>query len=64
MGKAAYNQKLSELRAAAVVKYILDKGVEKKRLESKGFGLSKPVADNNTKTGRQKNRRVEVKVLR
>jgi len=63
IGTAAYNLKLSERRAKAVVNYLVKKGVDSSKLTYKGFGLTKPVADNSTNAGRIKNRRVEVKVL-
>jgi OmpA-OmpF porin, OOP family len=58
VGNDAYNQSLSQRRADAVRKYLLDKGVAAARLESKGFGESQPVADNATAEGRAQNRRV------
>ncbi len=61
-GDAAKNQKLSEDRAASVKAYLEKKGVEADRLTSAGFGQDQPVADNKTKAGRAKNRRVEFKV--
>jgi len=63
MGTAKYNLKLSDLRAAAVVEYLLSKGVEKERMISIGYGLTKPIAPNDKIANRQKNRRVEIKVL-
>lgn len=59
-GKDAANQVLSESRAAAVVSYLVEKGIASSRLSSKGFGESKPVATNKTKAGKALNRRVEV----
>lgn len=60
VGSAAYNKKLSQRRADAVKKYIVDKhGIDGKRITAKGFGLEKPIASNATKEGRAKNRRVE-----
>jgi OOP family OmpA-OmpF porin len=59
-GAAAYNMKLSERRAKAVMEYFVSKGVDAKRLTIKGLGLTKPVASNDTKEGRAKNRRVEL----
>ncbi|WP_420465868.1 OmpA family protein [Panacagrimonas sp.] len=61
-GSDEYNQKLSERRAAAVVDYLEDKGVEPARMTSKGYGESTPVADNETDEGRELNRRVELTV--
>jgi len=59
-GTAAYNMNLSERRAKSVMKYFVDQGVEAERLTTKGFGLTKPAASNDTKEGRTKNRRVEL----
>jgi len=59
-GSAAYNMNLSERRAKSVMKYFVDQGVEAERLTTKGFGLTKPAASNDTKEGRAKNRRVEL----
>ena len=61
-GSAAYNLKLSEKRAAAVVNYLTKNGVDASRLTSKGFGVDSPIASNKTREGRAQNRRVEVKV--
>jgi len=57
------NQKLSEARANAVRKYLLKKGIEPARVVAVGYGETKPIAYNDTKEGRQKNRRTEVKIL-
>jgi outer membrane protein OmpA-like peptidoglycan-associated protein len=43
--------------------YLIEKGIAATRIEAKGFGKSKPVADNSTEAGRSKNRRTEFKVL-
>jgi outer membrane protein OmpA-like peptidoglycan-associated protein len=53
--------KLSEDRANTVMEYLLKKGIDKKRLSAKGFGLTMPIATNNTPEGRAQNRRVELK---
>ena len=58
-GSEKYNQTLSDKRAAAVMQYLVDHGVPADRLASKGFGESKPIADNATAEGKEKNRRVE-----
>ena len=60
VGGDAHNQTLSEKRAAAVKAYLIKAGVEEKRLTTKGFGASKPVASNDTSLGRSENRRVEI----
>ena len=62
VGTDAYNQKLSERRVNSVKDYVVKKGVESGRISGQGFGESKPIADNKTKEGRAKNRRVEIKV--
>jgi len=58
-GAAAYNMALSEKRAEAVKNHLVTRGVDPKRLSTKGFGFTKPAASNATKEGRAKNRRVE-----
>jgi outer membrane protein OmpA-like peptidoglycan-associated protein len=56
------NQKLSEQRADAVRKYLIEEGLADASVSSQGFGKTSPVADNDTAAGRQKNRRVEIVV--
>ena len=58
-GTPEYNQTLSDERANAVQAYLIKKGVDPKRLSSKGLGLTRPRATNDTDEGRQQNRRVE-----
>ncbi|MEW6430942.1 MAG: OmpA family protein [Myxococcota bacterium] len=60
VGKPKANLDLSQKRAASVKKYLVGKGVDAKRLTTKGWGDTKPVADNRTEDGRAKNRRVEL----
>jgi len=60
VGSAASNQALSEKRAQAVVAWLTGHGVDASRLQAKGWGQSKPVADNSTDDGKAKNRRVEL----
>lgn len=60
IGPAKYNQTLSEKRAHAVMSYLTHMGIRKERLTAKGYGLSRPVATNDTPEGRQENRRVEI----
>jgi outer membrane protein OmpA-like peptidoglycan-associated protein len=61
-GTDAYNNKLSQQRANAVMKYMVENGINANRIKAQGFGKSKPIASNKTKEGRQKNRRVEAAV--
>jgi len=61
---AAFNQKLSDKRAKAVRTYLVSKGIDGKRLDSKGFGEDKPIADNKTPEGREQNRRVELHIVK
>jgi len=60
VGNDAYNQTLSEARAKAVVTWLTQHGVAADRLTAKGYGKTKPVADNGSDDGRAKNRRVEI----
>jgi len=62
-GNADANLDLSKRRAKAVVDGLIARGVESARLESDGFGASQPIADNKTKDGKAKNRRVELVVV-
>ena len=62
-GAAKYNQSLSVRRAEAVKAYLVSKGIESNRIYTEGKGLTQPVADNATREGRAKNRRVEVEVV-
>lgn len=62
-GSDSYNLRLSENRAKAVLDYLILKGVDEKRLRSKGYGKSLPIDTNDTEEGRANNRRVEFKIL-
>jgi len=62
VGSDEYNQKLSEQRAGSVKDYLANQGIKMDVLTARGFGESSPVADNNTASGRQQNRRVELVV--
>ncbi|MDZ7936995.1 MAG: OmpA family protein [Rhodoferax sp.] len=62
-GPDGYNQKLSVARSEAVKAYLVSKGIEKNRVYTEGKGEKQPVADNKTKEGRAKNRRVEIEVV-
>ncbi len=63
IGTSADNIKLSENRAKSVINYLVSKGINSKRLSSKGFGALDPIADNSTEEGRALNRRTELKVV-
>ena len=68
-GSDAYNQRLSQRRAEAVVKYLSGKGIDRSRLESTGLGEGRPIAPNqnpdgsDNPIGRAKNRRTEFHVI-
>lgn len=63
-GKADLNRKLSQQRANAVVEYLADQDIPLRRIiQPHGFGTLKPVAENETREGREQNRRVEVRLL-
>jgi len=63
-GGKKYNQRLSEKRSAAVVKWLTKKGnIDASRLTSHGYGMDEPIAENDTPEGRQKNRRVQFKIV-
>lgn len=64
VGPAEANLKLSNERADAVKKYLVAKQINEKRIISKGYGETKPVASNETDEGRQRNRRVEFTILK
>jgi len=63
VGTEAYNIKLGERRAQAVKAYLVSKGVDRRRVYVESRGESQPVADNRTREGRAKNRRVEIEVI-
>ena len=62
-GPSSYNQRLSVRRAEAVKAYMVSKGVDADRIFTEGKGEDSPVADNSSRSGRAKNRRVEVEVV-
>jgi outer membrane protein OmpA-like peptidoglycan-associated protein len=62
-GTVSGNQALSEKRAESIRAEIIKRGIDPGRLEAKGYGSSKPVADNKTAAGRTQNRRVTIKKL-
>jgi outer membrane protein OmpA-like peptidoglycan-associated protein len=59
VGRVNFNENLSESRAAAVRAALIERGIPAERLQSQGYGASRPVADNHTAAGRAKNRRIE-----
>ncbi|HBG08376.1 MAG: hypothetical protein A2075_17540 [Geobacteraceae bacterium GWC2_58_44] len=60
VGSASHNMELSQRRAESVVDHLVTKfGIDRSRLSAKGFGFTRPIADNTTNEGRQKNRRIE-----
>ena len=61
-GDADVNQKVSEARALAVVRYLIQTGIAEARLTAVGYGEARPVADNSTPEGRRRNRRIEFRV--
>ena len=63
IGSDAYNQRLSVRRAESVKAYLVSKGIEANRVYTEGKGEKQPVADNKTRDGRAKNRRVEIEVI-
>jgi OOP family OmpA-OmpF porin len=62
-GDASVNDKLSQDRADAVKQYLVDQGIDPKRIKTHGYGSTQPIADNKNKLGREKNRRIEFQVL-
>ncbi len=61
-GKAVLNKKLSQARANTIMKYLISKKIDDKRLTALGHGSNTPVASNRTEAGRNKNRRIEITV--
>lgn len=64
VGSAKSNKSLSEARALSVKEYLVSNGVNEFRLSSTGYGEEKPIADNSSKSGRAKNRRVEINLVK
>jgi outer membrane protein OmpA-like peptidoglycan-associated protein len=62
-GAAALNKKLSQARADAVRKALVERGVEAERLSTKGYGPDRPLDENSTEQGRQRNRRVQFLII-
>ena len=64
IGNKANNTLLSKDRAEAVKEYLVAEGIEAERIKTEGYGPDRPVADNKTEAGRQKNRRVEFRIIK
>ncbi|MCB9581256.1 MAG: OmpA family protein, partial [Polyangiaceae bacterium] len=62
-GDRENNVKLSQARADSVKTYLVGKGVDASRIETRGAGPDEPVADNDTPAGKQKNRRIELQLI-
>ena len=62
-GRREFNMKLSRKRAEAVKDYLVSTGIDEKRIGTVGYGPDKPIADNDTKDGQEKNRRIEFRLL-
>ena len=63
VGNPADNLILSQSRAKSIYNYLVDKGIDKSRLSYRGFGETKPLANNGTSEGKAKNRRIVFKVI-
>ncbi len=63
-GSHKYNDDLSQARADSVMRYLVQRGIAEGRLEAKGVGKRRPIFDNSTAEGRQKNRRVEFHIVK
>ncbi len=62
-GKADYNRDLSQRRAESVKSYMVARGVATNRLQTVGYGMDRPMADNSSEVGRAKNRRIEFRLV-
>lgn len=63
VGAADYNRQLSEKRAKAVMEWLIQEGIDRKRLSAIGLGEARPIANNDSAEGRERNRRVELKPM-
>ena len=63
VGSASFNQRLSENRAKAVYDFLITRGISSNRLRFAGYGMSRPIAPNDTEEGRAQNRRTEIQIL-
>ncbi len=63
-GSSIHNQELSEKRAKAVYQYLISNAISETRISAKGYGATRPVAENNSESGKQQNRRIELELLK
>ena len=63
-GRHKTNWELSAARSFSVIRFFLKKGLKPERFSARGYGEYRPVADNSTTTGRSKNRRIEIAIVR
>lgn len=63
IGSDEYNKLLSEKRAQSIINYLIERGIDRSRFYYMGYGYENPSGDNNTKEGRQLNRRAEFKII-
>jgi OOP family OmpA-OmpF porin len=63
-GKPDYNRELSRKRAESVRAFLVKAGIEGRRLAAKGFGPDRPIAENETEAGKERNRRVEFNIVK
>ena len=63
VGQVSYNQELSQLRAEAVVRALVERGVSPEKLTARGYGTQRPISSNETDDGRAQNRRVEFEIV-
>jgi hypothetical protein len=63
VGSEADNQRLSLNRSNEVVNYLIARGIDKSRIQAKGYGASNPIAPNNSPEGRALNRRTELRII-
>lgn len=63
VGSEVLNAKLSNSRASSTKQFLVDNGIDEKRIKTSGYGSKKPIGDNNTEEGRALNRRIEAKII-
>jgi len=63
VGTNTYNFNLSRKRALSIANFLVNQGVARSRMQTYGFGSTKPIAPDSTETGRAKNRRVEFHII-